>query len=236
MKIYANIKNFLFLDIETVREFKDYATLLQNNRSAGNWTRIANRFMKEEGLTVEGAYEKKASLYVEYGRIVSICFGMFDSEFNHKIGAISDQNEETLLRNAADYLDKYYAKYPETILCGHNIKEFDIPFMIKRMIKYRIRIPRLFMVYLTAKSWEQPVTDTQYDWRMAGNRFMALDGIAEYLGIPSSKTGEVSGENLGEYYWNNADPIEVKLEKINTYCKADVRVSMDFAKYIYDVI
>jgi predicted PolB exonuclease-like 3'-5' exonuclease len=235
MKIYSNIKNFFFFDIETVREHKDYATLIQN-RSAHNWERIANRFIREENLTLESAYDKKAALYVEYGKIVSICVGNFDASFGMNIASISDENEETLLNKFAGYLEKYYAKYPEMILCGHNIKEFDIPFIIKRMIKYKIKIPAVFMNYLSAKAWEQKATDTQYDWRMAGNRFMNLDTIAEFLLIPSSKDGEINGENLGEYYWNHSDSIEVKLQKISTYCKADVRVLMQFAKHIYDVL
>jgi predicted PolB exonuclease-like 3'-5' exonuclease len=235
MKIYSQIKNFFFFDIETVREFKDYATLIQT-KSAHNWGRVGNRFMKEEGLTIEQTYEKKGGLYVEYAKIVSICVGSFDSEFKQTIAAISDENEETLLKKFAGYLEKYYAKYPDMILCGHNVKEFDIPFIIKRMIKYKIKIPTVLMNYLSAKSWDQKATDTQYDWRMAGNRFMNLDTIAEFLGIPSSKEGEINGENLGEYYWNHTDPMDVKLQKINTYCKADVRVLMDFAKHIYDVL
>lgn len=235
MKIYSQIKNFFFFDIETVREFKDYATLIQH-KTAHNWGRVGNRFMKEEGLTIEQTYEKKAALYVEYGKIVSICVGNFDSAFGMNIAALSDENEEALLRKFAGYLEKYYAKYPDMILCGHNVKEFDIPFIIKRMIKYKIKIPAVLMNYLAAKTWEQKATDTQYDWRMAGNRFMNLDTIAEFLEIPSSKEGEINGENLGEYYWNHSDPIDVKLQKINTYCKADVRVLMQFAKHIYDVL
>lgn len=233
MKIYYQLKNFLFFDIETVREYKTYAEMIQHKK-ASNWDRFANRFIKEEGISVSEAYEKKAALYVEYGRIVSVAFGFFDADMNPKIGAIADQDEETLLKKVADILNKHTDD--NTILCGHNIKEFDIPYLIKRMIKFRIKLPKVLLNYLSAKIWEQKVTDTQYDWRIAGNRFTSLDTIAEYLGIESSKEGEVSGENLGEYYWNGAEPLEVKLQKINTYCKADVHVLMDFAKRIYDIL
>jgi len=235
MKVYASVKNFLFLDIETVREYKDYETLIKF-RSAENWERVAKRFMKEEGLSIEQTYEQKAALYVEYAKVVSVCFGTFDSDFNQKVGAMSDQNEEALLNKVADYFNRFYTKYPDTILCGHNVKEFDIPFLIKRMIKYKIKIPMILQNHLNAKTWDQKTTDTLYDWRMAGNRFTGLDSIAEFLGFESSKQGEVKGSNLGEYYWNSPDPIEVKLEKINTYCKADVRVLMDFAKRMYEVL
>lgn len=233
MKIYYQLKNFLFFDIETVREYKTYAEMIQHKK-ASNWDRFANRFVKEEGITAAEAYERKAALYVEYGKIVSVAFGFFDAEMNPKIGAIADPDEETLLKKVADIFNKYTNK--DTILCGHNTKEFDIPYIIKRMIKYKIIIPNVFFTYLNAKSWEQNATDTQYDWRMAGNRFTSLDTIAEYLGIESSKEGEVSGENLGEYYWNGTEPMDVKLQKINTYCKADVRVLMDFAKHIYSIL
>lgn len=235
MNVYKNIKDFLFLDIETVREHKTYEDFAQV-RATHQWERVAKRHMADENLTPAEAYERKAALYVEYGMIVSICVGNFDSDFNHKIGALSDPNEKVLLEKFADYLNKYYQKFPETIICGHNIKEFDLPYIIKRMIKYKIRIPAILKNYMSAKSWDQKATDTLYDWRMAGPRFMSLDGIAEYLGIESSKTGEVTGEGLGEYYWNHPDSPEVKIQKINTYCKADVRVSMELAKRLYDVL
>ncbi len=239
MKIYQNLKNFLFLDIETVREFNTYEEFCQK-RSATHWERLAKKMMADENLTPAQAYLQKAALYVEYGKIITVCFGGFDNDETgqpvQKIGAVSDPSEEALLRRVAEYLELKYSKFPDTILCGHNIKEFDIPYIIKRMIKYNIKLPTLLKNYLSAKSWDQKATDTLYDWRMAGNRFMSLDAIAEYLGIASSKEGLVEGSMLGEYYWNDPQPIEVKMAAINTYCKADVRVSMDLAKRFNDVL
>jgi len=235
MKVYASIKNFLFLDIETVREYKDYQTLIKF-RSPENWEKVAKRFMKEEGLTIEQTYEQKAALYVEYAKVVTVALGSFHADFSSTVGALYDDNEEVLLNKVAEYLNRFYAKYPDTILCGHNIKEFDIPFLIKRMIKYKIKIPMILQNHLSAKTWDQKTTDTLYDWRMAGNRFTGLDSIAEFLGFESSKQGEVKGSNLGEYYWNHPDPMEKKLYAIGVYCKADVRVLMDFAKRMYEVL
>ena len=235
MKVYQGLKNFLFLDIETVREYATYEEFTKV-RSANNWERVAKKHMADENLTPAQAYEKKAALYVEYGKIVTICVGNFDSDYNHKIGALSDSNEKVLLEKFRDYLTKYNDKFPDTIICGHNIKEFDIPYIIKRMILHNIKIPTMLKNYLAAKAWEQKATDTLYDWRMAGNRFMSLDSIAEFLTIPSSKTGEVSGEHLGEYYYDESIPYIEKIEKINTYCKADVRVVMELAKRFYDVL
>lgn len=109
MKIYYQLKNFLFFDIETVREYKTYAEMIQHKK-ASNWDRFANRFIKEEGITVAEAYERKAALYVEYGRIISVAFGFFDAEMNPKIGAIADPDEETLLKKVADIFNKYTNK------------------------------------------------------------------------------------------------------------------------------
>jgi len=228
MRIYQNLKNFLFLDIETVREYNSYAEFT-THRSTSNWERVAKKIMVDESLSPANAYENKAALYVEYGKIVTVCFGGFDSDFNKKIGAISDLDEEKLLRSVANYLEKKFEKFPETILCGHNIKEFDLPYIVKRMIKFNIKLPMILKNYLSAKPWEQKATDTLYDWRMAGTRFMSLDSIAEYLGIASSKMGVVDGAMLGEYYWNDPQPIELKIGAINEYCKADVRVLMELA-------
>lgn len=235
MNVYKNIKDFLFLDIECVRGYKTYEEF-SAHRSPEKWERVAKRHMSDENLSAAEAYEKKAALYVEYGKIVSICVGNFDSDFNHKIGALSDPDEKVLLEKFADYLTKYYQKFPETIMCGHNIKEFDIPYIIKRMIFYKISLPTILKNYMAAKAWEQKATDTLYDWRMAGPRFMSLDSIAEYLGIESSKEGVVSGEHLGSYYYDDSISYDEKIQNINKYCKADVRVSMELAKRLYDVL
>jgi hypothetical protein len=233
MKIYQNLKNFLFLDIETVREYNTYDEFL-TKKSGVNWERVAKKHITDENLTPAEAYEKKAALYVEYGKIITVAFGGFDSDFNMKIGAISDLNEKELLIKVADYLEKKYAKIPDTILCGHNVKEFDIPY--KRMILYNIKLPAILKNYLSVKPWEVKSTDTLFDWRMAGNRFMSLDSIAEFLNISSSKEGAVEGSMLGEFYWNDPRPIDVKMALISEYCKGDVRVTMELAKRFYDVL
>jgi len=235
MKVYQGLKNFLFLDIETVREYATYEEFTKV-RSGDNWERVAKKHMADENLTPAQAYEKKAALYVEYGKVVSFCWGKFDSMFAMQVGAISDESEVELLKRVADFFNKVNDKYPDTILCGHNIKEFDIPYLIKRMILHNIKIPTILKNYLAAKAWEQKATDTLYDWRMAGSRFMSLDSIAEFLSIPSSKVGEVDGSKLGEFYWNNPQPMADKITAINTYCKADVRVVMELAKRFYDVL
>lgn len=237
MKIYQNLKNFLFLDIETVREYNTYEEFLTHRTGAG-WERVAKKHMTDENLTPAQAYNKKAALYVEYSKVISVCFGKFVSEptgeITPKIGALSDPSEEQLLRSVAGYLNKQSAE--ETILCGHNIKEFDIPYLIKRMIKHNIKLPQIIKNYLYAKVWDQKVTDSIYDWRTGSNRFMSLDSIAEFLGIESSKNGIVEGSMLGEYYWNDPQPLDVKTKTINNYCISDVRVCMELAKRFNNVL
>ncbi len=233
MKLYANIKNFLFLDIETVREYLSHDELIKH-KSAANWEKFAKRFMEDESITAAEAYEKKAALYVEYGKIICVAVGTLDAEQNPKIGAMCSDDEKELLQKVADYLNKFYEKYPNAYLCGHNIKEFDVPFIVKRMILHGIRIPMILQNFVSAKSWDQKAADTQFDWRMNGNRFTSLDGITEFLGIPTSKGGIVSGANLGDFYWNAAIPIAEKLKAIGDYCKDDVRAEIDLAKRLYN--
>jgi len=104
------------------------------------------------------------------------------------------------------------------------------------MIYYKIKIPVILKNYLAAKAWEQKATDTLYDWRMAGSRFMSLDSIAEFLKIESSKHGDVDGSNLSQYYWFGETDQEKRRTTIDTYCKADVRVVMELAKRFNDVL
>lgn len=233
MKIYANLKNFLYLDIETVREYATYEEFLKHKNEA-NWLKFAKRFMEDEGLTAEQVYLRKAGLYVEYAKVVCVAFATLDENQNGKIGAVSDEDEKALLLKITDYLVKFYEKYPNAYLCGHNIKEFDVPFLVKRMIFHNIRIPLILQIFVSAKPWDQKAADTQWDWRMNGNRFTSLDGIAEFLGIPSSKTGEVNGENLGEFYWFGQLPMFEKLQKIGFYCKEDLRVEIELTKRLYN--
>jgi len=229
------IPNMLFFDIETVREFKTFQDFTAC-RSLENWKRVAAKFYADalkagETVTDEEIYLTKAALFPEYARVVCVAFGFIEFDQTgapvKKIYNIKSINEKEILEKFQGQLDKAYQNNANINLVGHNILEYDIPFLMKRMIKYGIKIPIVLKNAIDAKPWEAKVTDTMKDWKMGTSKIMSLDTIAEFLGIPSSKQGTVNGSNLGDYFWNHTDDEITKLNNIATYCRADVSVVMD---------
>lgn len=228
----SKICNMLFLDIETVREYKTYDEFIAL-KNLENWKKVAAKHYADVLIdqtlkTDDEIYLTKAALYPEYGKIVSIAFGKIENGNEKKIYHSTQHNENDLLNKIAFTLSKYYEENPNTILCGHNIIEYDIPFIVKRMIKHGIKIPIILQNAIIGKPWEIKVIDTLREWKMSTNKFLSLDTIAEFLSIPSSKVGEINGATLGETYWNNQNEPSLLLN-IAKYCKSDVSVVMDIA-------
>lgn len=225
----------LFFDIETVREYKTFQDFTVC-KSLENWKRVAAKFYADalkagETVTDEEIYLTKAALFPEYARVVCVAFGFI--QFDEagapvkKIYNIKSVDEKELLGKLQVQLEKAYQSNTDITLVGHNILEYDIPFLMKRMIKYGIKIPTVLKKAIDDKPWEAKVTDTMKDWKMGTSKIMSLDAIAEFLDIPSSKQGTVNGSNLGDYFWNHTDDMPTKLNNIATYCRADVSVVMD---------
>ncbi len=230
-----NIANMLFLDIETVREYNTYAEFI-SVKSIENWKKVAAKYYgdflaSEVDIKDEDIYLSRAPLHPEYAKIVCISFGFMILEggvYTKKIYSISDIDEVNLLLKFADQLNKAFDKNLNTLICGHNVLEFDIPFIIKRMIKHSIKIPVILQNVINSKPWETKVIDTLRDWKMNSNKQMvSLDTIAEFLGIESSKSGVVSGSTLSKYYWELG---AASLPEIANYCKRDISVSMEIVK------
>jgi 3'-5' exonuclease len=231
----TSISNMMFLDIETVREFKTF-TDFTAVKKLDNWKKVAAKhyadvLADQTAMTDGEIYTTKAALYPEYGKVVSVAFGFLkpnqEGVLTKKLYHVTTHDEVELLKKLSDQLDGAYNSNPNTILCGHNIYEYDIPFLIKRMIKYRIKIPQMLQNIIGGKKpWEIKLSDTMREWKMTTMKFVSLDTIAEFLDIPSSKQGEISGSNLGEAYWSNPDDPNL-LPNIAKYCKEDVSVVMD---------
>lgn len=230
----TSISNMMFLDIETVREFKTFIDFT-TSKNLDNWKKVAAKHYADvlatEKPNDEEIYLTKAALYPEYAKVVSVAFGFLtpnqDGVLTKKLYHVTSHDEAELLKKISDQLDGAYNKNPNTILCGHNIFEYDIPFLIKRMIKHRIKIPQILQNIIGGKKpWEIKMSDTMREWKMSTMKFVSLDTIAEFLDIPSSKEGEITGSNLGSTYWANPDDPNL-LPNIAKYCKADVSVVMD---------
>lgn len=208
---YQNFKNILFLDIETVPQYPDFEQL--DDRISKLWGKKALRIRETEDEDIQKTYQK-AGIYAEFGKVVCICTGYFHED-NFRIKAFSGHDEKLLLAEFALMLETFQ-KRPGSQLCAHNGKEFDFPYLCRRMLINGISIP--FILDSSGKKpWETSFIDTMDMWRFGDYKnYTSLDLLTAIFGIDSPKDA-IDGSMVGDYYWNKKD-----LEAIVTYCKKDV--------------
>jgi predicted PolB exonuclease-like 3'-5' exonuclease len=233
------ITKILFLDIETVGGCPDFETCQKSNPELANqFDKYFNWFLKrfpEDAnadidnnlLTVEDhmnyVFKKRAALVPEFAKIicVSMAFVMDNGEIKKQ--TFSNENEKELLIEVRKLLDR--CEKLDFFLCGHNLKNFDIPMLAKRMIVNGILPSKILPSYDT-KPWEVKAIDTKEIWQYgAYTSIGSLDLMCSCLDIPTPKDGEVSGENVHSTYWEKGE-----LTKIAEYCEKDVVVLVDAIK------
>ncbi len=116
-----------------------------------------------------------------------------------------------------DVLDKFYEQTrKEGVLCAHNGKEFDFPFLARRMIINRIPLPEILKVH-GKKPWETSFCDTMELWKFGDfKHYTSLDLLTHILQIPSPKN-DIKGSDVARIYYKEKD-----LERIKKYCSHDV--------------
>ena len=202
----------LFLDIETASQVKDYSQL--SERMQKLWDHKAEQIAKgDESATPESLYER-AAIYAEFGKIICISVGFFNDQ-RFRLKSFYGHDEKALLTEFATLLDRYYA-FPDAQLCAHNGKEFDFPYIARRMMVNGIKIPRVLQV-AGKKPWETNFIDTMELWKFGDYKtFTSLDLLCAIMEIPTPKD-DINGSEVGRVYW-----IENDLERIKTYCQKDV--------------
>lgn len=128
-------------------------------------------------------------------------------------------NEKEILEQFTDIAGKIMSKYPKMQWVGHNIKGFDMPYIVKRCLVNGVSVPKDFH-FQKRKPWENCLLDTMDIWKFGGYNTAKLGLIAEILGIPSPKDA-MSGPEVNEYYWNG------RLEEIKIYCEKDVKATAE---------
>ena len=209
MKDFSKI---LFLDIETVSHETTFYQL--SERMQKLWAHKAEQIGKgDENATPESLYER-AGIYAEFGKIVFISVGFFNSN-RFRIKSFYSHDEKTLLTDFADMLNRFYSA-PDAQLCAHNGKEFDFPYIARRMMINGIQIPRILQV-AGKKPWETNFIDTMELWKFGDFKsYTSLDLLCAILDIPTPKD-DINGSEVGRVYWQEND-----LERIRTYCQKDV--------------
>lgn len=208
-----DFSKILFLDIETVSQKPRYEELSEKMQVL--WDKKANSIRKagEDELTSSDLYGR-AAIYSEFGKIVCISVGFIKND-TLRIKSYYSHDEAELLRDFADLLNRHYSGLGCT-LCAHNGKEFDFPYIARRMVINGIEIPKILDV-AGRKPWETAFLDTMELWKFGDYKnYTSLELLCAVLDIPTPKD-DINGSQVGEVYWKEND-----LERIKTYCQKDV--------------
>lgn len=201
----------LFLDIETVPAEKAYGML--SERMKHLWDRKAESLRKNEQDTPETLYEK-AGIFAEFGKIICVSTGIVRNK-QAEIRSFYSDDERTLLLDLARYMQDLPAQGVR-ILCAHNGKEFDFPWLCRRMMIQGIVIPEILNMQ-GKKPWEIPHIDTMELWKFGDYKsFTSLDLLTELFDIPSPKD-DINGADVAKVYYESGD-----LLRIVNYCQKDV--------------
>jgi 3'-5' exonuclease len=220
--VMENLKEILFLDIETVPIRPEFSFLSEGMQA--EWARKA-KFVKSaiEGNTdPELLFAERAGIFSEFAKVVCIGFGsLYNAGDNWKmrLKALVNDDEKIMLNNFCEVVSKFAKHYKDLRFCGHNIKEFDMPFLCRRMIINGVGLPECMQV-AGKKPWEVSHLDTIDMWRFGDHKnFTSLSLLAEVLGIPSPKS-DLDGSMVASVYWKEKD-----LARIGKYCMQDVLTS-----------
>lgn len=208
--------NILFLDIETVSQRPDFSALSEEWKEL--WRLKAEVMLRtREGETVESLYPR-AAIHAEFGKIVCIGCGVIRGVGSSRrlvVKSLFSDDEVRVLTEFAETLNRWGSE-PNRVLCAHNGKEFDFPYLCRRMVIQGIALPRLLQI-AGKKPWEVPHLDTMEMWKFGDFKsYTSLNLLAHTLGIPTPKE-DMDGSKVGDVYW-----LEKDLKRIAVYCEKDV--------------
>ncbi len=212
---YVKIENVLFLDIETVSAKPAFRELDTEFQSL--WE-LKSRYSRErDGTSLEESYGQ-AGIYAEFGKIVCISLGFFHSDDGgrqFRTKSFYGDQEETLLQDFIQMMESHFNR-SDVLLCAHNGKEFDFPYIARRILVNGLRIPHILDT-AGKKPWEVSHLDTMQLWRFGDYKhYTSIKLLAKLFDIPSPKD-DIDGSQVGEVYWQEND-----LSRIETYCRKDV--------------
>lgn len=207
-----DLQKILVLDIETVPQYSSF------DKVPGHFAELwdqKTKYQRREGETAE-EYYPRAGIWAEFGKIICISIGVFtktDSQTGLRVKSFAHDDETILLRDFIDLLNKQPSSL---LLCAHNGKEFDFPYLCRRMLINCMQIPKQLQIS-GKKPWEIPHLDTLDLWKFGDYKnYTSLNLLAAVFGIPTPKD-DIAGSDVHRVYWE-----ENNLERIKTYCQKDV--------------
>ncbi|WP_299312917.1 3'-5' exonuclease [uncultured Aquimarina sp.] len=207
-----NLEHILFLDIETVPEQESFDALTGEMKYL--WA-DKTKYQRKEEFSPEEFYER-AGIWAEFGKIVCISVGYFTFKGETRSFRTTSffGDEKQLLIDFKNLLETHF-NHPHHLLCAHNGKEFDFPYIARRMIIHDISLP--FKLNLFGKKpWEVPHLDTLDLWKFGDYKhYTSLKLLTNVLGIPSPKD-DIDGSQVREVYYEEND-----IDRIVIYCEKD---------------
>lgn len=215
----------LFLDIETVPQVYRFQEL--NDTSKSLWSKKTKYLQEKDQLSAEEVYEK-AGIYAEFGKIICISVGFLiqaKGEMQIRLKSFSSMNEKKLLRGFIDLLNTHY-NHNSYILCAHNGKEFDFPYISRRLLVNEMKLP-ILLNNAGKKPWEINNIDTLELWKFGDYKhYTSLELLTNIFNIPTPKD-DIDGSQVAKIFYEDQD-----IDRIINYCEKDVIATIQlFQKY-----
>ena len=215
----------LFFDIETVPNVYNYNELDKQGQDL--WDKKTKFLQKRDEMSADEIYNM-AGIYAEFGKVICISLGLVvqkNGENQIRLKSIAGKDEKKLLKDFIDILNSYY-NTNEYVFCAHNGKEFDIPFLSRRILINELKLPGILNI-AGKKPWEIRHLDTMELWKFGDYKhYTSLELLSYVFKIPTPKN-DIDGSQVAFVYYEEDD-----LDRIITYCEKDVIATIQlFRKY-----
>jgi len=218
------LSNILFLDVETVSGTHLLSDL--NGEMQYLWSLKAAQLLKKPKEEIEKEeladfYQERAAIYAEFGKIVCISAGLIVNEGKNRmkvrLKSFYGFDEKQVLLDFAELMQQYFNDSNTHYICGHNLREFDVPYICRRMVVQGIQLPELLQLH-GKKPWETKyLLDTMDLWKFGDYKhYSSLKLLTGIFGIPTPKD-DIDGSEVGRVFWE-----EKNVERIAVYCEKDV--------------
>ncbi len=205
------IEKILFLDIETVPQSEAWSEL--DDQTQYLWDK-KTKSQRKEDISADIFFEDRAGIMAEFGKIICISIGMIDGHDQLKIKSFYGDDEKDILLEFCEIFNS--PRLRDVILCAHNGKEFDFPYIARRLLVNGINPPYIFQMF-GKKPWEIPHLDTMELWKFGDwKSYVSLELLAHIFKIPTPKD-DIDGSQVAQVYYQDKD-----LLRIVKYCEKDV--------------
>jgi len=207
------LEKVIFIDVETVPQYSEYKQL--SNKWKELWDKKANYFTNED-QSPEDIYNR-AGIYAEFGKVICISVGLYrriKAKTTFRVKSFFGDNEKEVLKDFCELLNNHFSS-SEHLLCAHNGKEFDFPFLARRILINGLKLPNILDI-AGRKPWEVQHLDTLQLWKFGDYKhYTSLDLLTHIFNIPSPKN-DMDGSDVAKVYWEDKN-----LDRIVKYCQND---------------